>query len=154
MAMVIWVVRQLLQFQEPKQRINKMPITKKRFYSDIDLRFTTQPATKDIALSYDEQSVIRSIKNLLLTKPYERLFQPTLGSNIDNLLFEPITPLTANLLRDEITRTINNFEPRATIASIDVVDYADQNGYQVSLFFYILNRTEPTGVSLVLKRSR
>lgn len=131
-----------------------MAITKKRFYSDIDLRFIPQPATKDISLSYDEQAVIRSIKNLLLTKPYERLFQPTLGSNIDNLLFEPITPLTASLLRDEITRTITNFEPRANIASIDVVDYADQNGYQVSLFFYILNKTEPTGVSLILKRSR
>lgn len=131
-----------------------MATTLQKLYSDIDLRFIPQPGTKDIALSYDEQAVIRSIKNLLLTKPYERLFQPTLGSNIDNLLFEPVTPLTASLLRDEITRTINNFEPRATIASIDIVDYVDQNGYKVSLFFYILNRTEPTGVSLVLKRSR
>lgn len=131
-----------------------MATTLQKLYSDIDLRFIPQPGTKDIALSYDEQAVVRSIKNLLLTKPYERLFQPTLGSNIDNLLFEPVTPLTASLLRDEITRTINNFEPRATIASIDIVDYADQNGYKVSLFFYILNRTEPTGVSLVLKRSR
>lgn len=131
-----------------------MAIIRQRFYSDIDLRFTPQPATKDVSLSYDEQAVIRSIKNLLLTKPYERLFQPTLGSNIDALLFEPITPLTGSLLRDEIIRTINNFEPRATIASIDIVDYPDQNGYQVSLFFYIANKTDPVGISLLLKRSR
>ena len=67
-----------------------MAQTKQRFYSDIDLRFIPQPGTKDISLSYDEQAVIRSVKNLLLTKPYERLFQPDLGSEIDALLFEVI----------------------------------------------------------------
>ena len=113
-----------------------------------------QPVTKDVSFSYDDQAVIRSIKNLLLTKPYERLFQPTIGSGIDSLLFEPINPLTANLLRDEIVRTINNYEPRATIASIDINAYPDQNGYSVAMFFYIGNQTTPTGVTLVLKRSR
>lgn len=132
-----------------------MAITKKqRLYSDIDLRFTPQPATKDVSMSYDEQSVIRSIRNLLLCKPYERLFQPTLASRIDNLLFEPITALTGNLIKDEIVRVISNWEPRATIASLDVTTYPDQNGYQVSLFVYIGNNTEPTAVSLLLKRSR
>lgn len=114
----------------------------------------TQPATKDVSLSYNDQAVIRSVKNLLLTKPYERLFQPTMGSEIDSLLFEPITPLTGNLLKDEIIRTINNYEPRAKIASLDVLAYPDQNGYQVSMFFYIGNQTTPTGVNIVLKRSR
>jgi phage baseplate assembly protein W len=132
-----------------------MTITKKdKLYSDIDLRFTPQPATKDVSLSYDEQAVIRSIRNLLLTKPFERLFQPTLSSRIDNLLFEPITSLTANLVKDEIIRVISNWEPRATIASLDVTSYPDQNGYQVSLFVYIGNRTQPTAVNLLLKRSR
>lgn len=128
--------------------------TKNYIYSDLDLRFMTQPATKDVSLSYNDQAVIRSVKNLLLTKPYERLFQPTMGSEIDSLLFEPITPLTGNLLKDEIIRTINNYEPRAKIASLDVLAYPDQNGYQVSMFFYIGNQTTPTGVNIVLKRSR
>ena len=47
-------------------------------YSDLDLRFTPQPGTNDISFSYDEQSVIRSVRGLLLTKPYERLWQPNL----------------------------------------------------------------------------
>lgn len=127
---------------------------KQHVYSDLDLRFMPQPGTKDVSFSYDDQAVIRSIKNLLLTRPYERLFQPTLGSEIDALLFEPITPLTANLLKDEIIRTINNYEPRASIASLDINAYPDQNGYSVAMFFYIGNNTTPTGVNLVLKRSR
>lgn len=128
--------------------------SKQKLYSDIDIRFTPQPSTKDISMSYDEQSVIRSIRNLLLTKPYERLFQPDLSSRIDNLLFEPISPLTGNLVKDEIIRVVSNWEPRATIASLDVMSYPDQNGYQVSMFVYIGNKTEPTSISLLLKRSR
>lgn len=123
-------------------------------YSDIDLRFTANPVTGDVAFSYDEQAVIRSVKNLLSTKPYERLWKPTLGSEIDNLLFEPITPLNASLVQDEIVRTIQNYEPRATISSIDVNAYPDQNGYQVSLFFYVGNNTTPTGINIILQRAR
>ena len=123
-------------------------------YSDLDLRFTPQPGTNDVSLSYDEQSVIRSVRGLLLTKPYERLWQPNLGSIIDNLLFEPISSLTANLIQDEVVRTINNWEPRATIASVDVVATPDQNSYSVSLFFYVGNNTTPTGIQLILQRAR
>ena len=126
----------------------------KKVYSDIDLKFLPQPVSKDTSFSYDGQAIVRSIRNLLLTKPYERLFQPELGSEIDALLFEPISPLTASLLQDEIIRTITNWEPRAQIATVEVSAYPDQNAYEVSLFFYILNQTEPTGVNLILERSR
>lgn len=128
--------------------------TKQKIYSDIDLRFLPQPVSGDVSLSYDEQAVIRSVKSLLSTKPYERLWNPTLGSSIDTLLFEPITPLTGNLLKDEIVRTIQNFEPRAKIATLDVTAFPDQNGYQVSMFFYVGNNTTPTGINIILQRSR
>ena len=124
------------------------------FYSDLDLKFQMQPGKKDVSISYNEQSVIRSIKNLLLTKPFERPFNPLLGSQIDNLLFEPISPLTASLLEDEIRRTINNYEPRVVINSIDVSVYPDQNAYNASMIFYIGNNTTPTGINITLKRAR
>jgi phage baseplate assembly protein W len=123
-------------------------------YSDLDLRFLPQPGTKDVSLSYDEQSVIRSVKNLILTSPFERPFQPLLGSQINKLLFEPINPLTAGLLEDEIVRTINNYEPRASVANISINAYPDQDAYQVSMFFYIGNNTTPTGINIILKRAK
>ena len=36
-------------------------------YSDLDLRFLPNPVTGDISMSYNEQAVIRSIKNILYT---------------------------------------------------------------------------------------
>lgn len=125
-----------------------------KFYSDLDLKFRPQPGSKDVSISYDEQAVIRSIRNLLLTGPFERPFQPDFGSQIDKLLFEPISPLSSSLIEDEIIRVVNNYEPRATIAQISVNVFPDQNAYQVTLYFYVGNQTTPTGVNLTLKRTR
>jgi phage baseplate assembly protein W len=126
----------------------------KKIYSDIDFTFTKRPGVGDIALSYDSQAVIRSIRNLLLTKHFERPFNPNLGANIDSLLFEPISPITSSLLENEIKSTIQNFEPRAKLNQINVTPDADHNAYNVFLSFFIENATLPTTVTLLLERNR
>jgi phage baseplate assembly protein W len=125
-----------------------------KIYSDIDFTFTRKPGTKDVALSYDDQAVIRSVRNLLLTKFYERPFNPDLGSNLDALLFELISPITASTLETEIRNVIENYEPRATISNIIVDPQPDKNAYNVTLSFYIENATLPTTVTLLLERNR
>jgi len=128
--------------------------TIKKIYSDLDLTFRKLPVSNDVAVSYDEQAVIRSVRSLLLTNFYERLFQPTLGSNIDTLLFEPITVLTAGLIRDEIKNVVRNFEPRVTIQDVSVTPSPETNSFKVTLTFLIGNNTLPTAVNLLLERSR
>jgi phage baseplate assembly protein W len=128
--------------------------TLKKLYSDIDFTFTRKPVTNDVALSYDEMAVIRSVRNLLLTNHYERPFQPELGSNINTLLFEPISPITSASLQTEIENMINNYEPRALLKSVNVNAQPDQNAYEVSLEFYIQNATLPTTVTILLERNR
>ncbi len=83
-----------------------MADTLKKIYSDIDFTFTKRPVIGDIAISYDSQAVVRSIRNLLLTKHYEKLFNPAIGSNLDMLLFENSSPLTAASLENEIRDVI------------------------------------------------
>ena len=123
-------------------------------YSDIDFTFTKKPVVGDVALSYDEKAVTRSIRNLLSTNHYERPFNPDIGSNINGLLFEPISPFTANSLKNEISTTIKNYEPRATIQDIQVSAQVDKNAYSVYLSFYIENATLPTTITLLLERNR
>jgi len=128
--------------------------TLSKIYSDIDFTFTKKPVTGDVALSYDHQAVIRSIRNLLLTNHYERPFNPDLGSNLNALLFEMVSPLTSVAIQREIENTINNYEPRAAIKEIVVESLADKNAYNVTLTFYIENATLPTTVTLLLERNR
>jgi phage baseplate assembly protein W len=125
-----------------------------KIYSDIDFTFTKRPVVGDVALSYDQQAVIRSIRNLLLTNNFERPFNPQLGSGIDALLFELVTPITASLLENEIKTTIQNFEPRATLNQVTVTPNEDQNAYNVYLSFFIENATLPTTITLLLERNR
>jgi phage baseplate assembly protein W len=128
--------------------------TLSKIYSDIDFTFTKKPVTGDVALSYDAQAVIRSIRNILLTRHYEKLFNPDFGSNIDTLLFEMVSPITATSLEQEISTAIKNYEPRARLNNIVVSAQPDKNAYNVSLDFYIENATLPTTVTLILERNR
>lgn len=131
-----------------------MAQTLNKIYSDLDFSFIRTPGKNDIALSYDEMSVIRAVRYLLLTKHYERPFQPTIGSGIEQLLFEPMSPITASQLRTEIETTIRNHEPRVSIKNITIQDNIDENRYDVSLEFYIGNNTTPTAINLILERTR
>jgi len=125
-----------------------------KIYADIDLTFNRVPVSGDIAMRYDDQAVIASVRNLLLTNFYERPFQPNLGSNINSILFEPATSLTAGILDTEIRNVINNFEPRVQINNLNVNPNVDGNTFLIDLSFYIGNNTTPTAVNLILQRSR
>jgi phage baseplate assembly protein W len=125
-----------------------------RQYSDLDLNFNIHPVRKDINIWTNEQAVIHSVRNLLVTSHYERLFQPDLGSNIRRLLFEPLDNITASNLDREIRQTIKNFEPRAKIIALDVTPNEEQNAFGILLQFDIINRTEPITIRFLLQRIR
>jgi phage baseplate assembly protein W len=125
-----------------------------KIYSDIDFAFTKKPVTADVALSYDAQAVSRSIRNLLNTQNYDRLFNPDLGSQITGLLFENISPVIATTMETMITNIIKAYEPRAILQSVNVSSIPDKNSYGVSITFYIENATLPTTTTILLERNR
>ena len=125
-----------------------------KIYSDIDFTFTKKPVTADVALSYDTQAVSRSIRNLLNTKNYDRLFNPDLGSQITGLLFENVSPIIAGTMETIISNLITNYEPRAKLQSVRVTSQPDLNAYNVSITFYIENATLPTTITILLERNR
>lgn len=138
------------------QRIDKYTETDKfrDVYSDFMVDLVPHPNTQDLVRNVNEAAIKRSLRNLLLTNPYERLFQPNLGSKIRKLLFEPITPELGDLIKTYVTETINNHEPRVKLIEVSVVPDEAKNRYNVDIFFYIINKTEPVGLSVVLYRIR
>lgn len=125
-----------------------------RVYKDLDLNFTIHPIKKDINKVIGENSVIASVRNLLLTNQFERPFQPYLGGNIRAMLFEPLDVITAKNLEVEIKTTIENFEPRIIIQSLFVKPDFDKNGFSVTLIFRLLNVINPIQVTFFLERVR
>jgi phage baseplate assembly protein W len=124
------------------------------YYSDIDMVFNIHPVKEDLVISTNEAAIIRSVKNLVLTNHYERLFQSEVGSNISKMLFELISPLTANIVQREIFDVINTFEPRITNLKVDVDVSPDELSLIATIQFYIKNYTTSTVVEMVLERIR
>jgi len=125
-----------------------------RDFKDLDLNFNIHPVRKDISKSIGPMAVVNSIKNLILTNHYERPFQPDIGSNVRRLLFENLDNITATTIKDEIERTIVNYEPRVTVKTINVTADYDKNGFKVYLEFFIVNQTAPIVINFLLERIR
>lgn len=115
------------------------------------------PTTKDVVRKTGPDAIKRSIRNLILTNYYDRPFRPGIGSNVQKILFDNISPITATLLQDAVIETIRNFEPRVEILDkndVEVKVDPDGNGYLVNLKYTILNSGLPVTVALFLERVR
>jgi phage baseplate assembly protein W len=125
-----------------------------RKYKDLDLSFTAHPIRKDVNKHIDEMAVINSVKNLLLTSHYEKLFRPEIGSNLSKLLFEQMDIITTSTLQREIIQTLKNFEPRVNVKEVNCSPDYDNNRYNVNMTFYIINVTAPITIEFFLQRDR
>ena len=128
--------------------------TNKKSYKDLSFDFTANPQTGDVATVKDAVSVKRGIKNILFTAPFERLFQPEVGSGIKNMLFEPMTPLTEQRLADACADAIEAWEKRASVINIAVISEEEYNRYRVAIKFSINNSLETEQVDVFLNRER
>jgi phage baseplate assembly protein W len=125
-----------------------------RIFSDLDLNFTAHPVTGDITRRYDDNAIKQSVKNLLLTRNFERPFHSEIGSPIRQLLFDNPGPMFNVMLQRAIIDVINNFEPRVNIINVRVDDYSDANEVYVTLEFTIVNTERPLTLDLALERTR
>ena len=128
--------------------------TYKKSYKDLSFDFTANPQTGDVATVKDAVSVKRGIKNILLTAPFERLFQPEVGSGIKNILFEPMTPLTEQRLSDACRDAIDAWEKRASVINISIISEEEYNRYRVAIKFSINNSLITEQVDVFLNRER
>ena len=125
-----------------------------RIYKDFDLSFGKNAITGDINKKIDVNAVKQSLKTLVLTKPYERPFNPTLGSELYGLLFEPMNSFTSDAVEKSIEYLIRNYERRVRITSIEVEPLYDLNTYNINLNFYIVGINEPQRLEVKLERLR
>jgi phage baseplate assembly protein W len=116
-----------------------MPVNRvSKEFKDISLSFQVNPLNYDLIAIKNETSIARSIRNLVLTQPGERFFNQNLGSKVNQSLFENIDSISASILRDEIQNTINNYEPRVSLISVDVTPNYDDNEFDVVVKYNII----------------
>ena len=125
-----------------------------RTYSDLDFNFTALEGNRDVARKYDDNAIKAAVKNLVLTRNYERPFHSEVGSPIKALMFENPGPMLNVMLQRAISDVINNFEPRVELLSVDVNSNPDNNSVYVTITFRIAPTQRPITLDLILQRTR
>jgi len=125
-----------------------------RIYSDLNLSFTKNPSTKDVAKIFDIQAIKRAVKNIILTNKYERPFNSNFGCNLRGFLFEHITDPVMVVMKDRISSAIEKFEPRVSVEDIVISPEEAKNGVNIMVSFLVNGTEEPITVSTFLQRVR
>lgn len=131
----------------------RTPPRYKDFYNNLDLKLNNR-ATGDLYVLEDSNSIKNALKNLILTDPGERFFNPKFGSGVRRSLFENIDADTEFTIKTEIEATIRNFEPRVNLSEVYVYANADEHYYSVTILFSILNNPDVQTLNLILNRVR
>jgi len=128
--------------------------TNTRTFADLDLNFTAHPVNKDVAIKYDEQAIKQSVRNLILTKNFERPFHSEIGCQVRGMLFEPVTEMATAVIKRSIVDVIRNYEPRVLLVDVFVLVRPDENYVDIRIVFKIINTATPIELTLTLERTR
>lgn len=115
----------------PIERVSKQ-------FKDISLSLQVNPLNYDLIDIKNESAIARSIQNLVFTLPGEKFFNQNLGSKVSQSLFNNIDDVSASIIQDEIKNTIENYEPRVELISVDVSPNYDDNEFNVTIRYYII----------------
>ena len=144
--------------------------THTRGWADLDLDFTAHPVTKDIVRKTNVEAVKRSVRNLIQTNKYDKKFHPEIDGGVTRHLFGLATAATKHDIAEAIVTCLRNYEPRVIVDRVNVAGNDDEvghtqsdlritgnidrNGFNVSIFFRVINSPEPIEISLFLERIR
>ena len=112
-------------------------------FKDISMTFQINPLNSDLIAIKNEVAISRSIRNIVFTLPGEKFFNPDFGSRITRSLFENVDEITASIIRDEITNSIVNFEPRVSLIDVSVSPSYDNLAFNTTIVYRVIGEDVP-----------
>jgi len=100
-----------------------------------------------------ETAIKNSVINILSTHIGSVPGHPEFGSNISKYLFQPLDPLTTEMIKAEVRYAIERWEIRVGIKDIIVKEDIDYNRLDIEIKYYLKN-DRTTENSLIYSFSR
>lgn len=122
--------------------VNQQPVKTSHFYKG----FSTVDENKSNSQLFDFDLIVQDIINNFRTKKGERVMNPTYGSIIWELLMEPLTDQTSELLKEDI-KTICTSDPRVSPLQMDLTEY--ENGYLLEITLLLLGTDQSRNIKLL-----
>ena len=124
-------------------------------FKDISMTFQRNPLTSDLIVLKNENAIARSIRNIVFTIPGEKFFDETFGSNINRSLFDNIDEISAIVIKDQITESIQRFEPRVRLDKVRILPDFDNNSFNAIITYEIIGADiPPQELQFVLQQTR
>lgn len=114
-----------------------------KVFKDISLSFEPHPVTKDLPVLKNERAITKSVRNLVETRFSERFFNPNIGSDVGDLLFEFIDFGSADQIRRQITTLIEENEPRVNNVRVLVSPRPDSFEFLCEIYYDIVGLAVP-----------
>jgi len=134
------------------KKITSKEVKYSKSFKDFGISFARNKFTDDVSVLTNENAIKQSVKNLIMTVPGEKPFQPLIGSRVSELLFEPLDAFTIDAIREEIEITIKQFEKRVRLNKIDIVPIYENNKISVTIVYKIIGIPINESISFVLQR--
>ncbi len=122
-----------------------------RSFRDISLSLSQNPLTGDINILKNENAIKNAVKNIILTKPGEKLYEPYFGSQVTDLLFEPIDFIILDEIRSEIIRVLTTYEPRIDVQEVTIQQIESEYSLDCRIEFKIVGELETRELSFLLE---
>ena len=137
-------------------RADKFTVKNKQieYYSDFSTNLDLNPVTGQIVKLSNEEAIVASIKNIVMTNFNERFYSPEKGTNLIGSLFELNTPAYIDSVRDRIQMSIKNYDPRVTIVNLAFREDDAHNSIFCKLSFTLINIPKTFETDIFLKRIR
>ena len=133
-----------------------MPVERiSRGFKDLSMTFQSNPLNNDLIGLKNASAIARSVRNIVMTYPGEKFFQPDFGSRVSKLLFENVDDITASQIQEEIEFSIVNYEPRVSLRDVRVIADNDNGSFDATITYDIVGAdVDPQELQFALQSTR
>ena len=118
-------------------RVNPLDL-QKNIAIGVSLPFGRSGTNQLFNKTYNTKDQIKSnFINLLLTNKGERILNPEFGSSLRQLLFENITPITEENIKDAIISSANIYLPEIQVVNITLNNEYDSNTINITIDYIL-----------------
>ena len=123
-------------------------------YKDLDLCFKIHPLYADVVPVIELDAIRNSVKNILLTQPGGRPFNPEFGCNLQSYLFENYDAFIGIEIQETVKVALRLFEPRIRVIDVTVIDNMQRNALEILINAEITNEQAEVEITVLLERVR
>ena len=121
-------------------------------WADLPLNLDISPLTGDLMKVVNNAAIQQSIESIINTYMYERPYS-AVGTALQLRLFSNSSDLETEMIKNAVYISLAQYEPRISVIGVNIVVNADDNSYEMTIYYVIINTTQQQTIKIILERN-